>query len=55
MVTTAEGRGPFFGETIRENPVPMLGRLEDCDDPLIFLEKCYDFMALHAPFLLKNE
>ena len=26
---------------------PMFGRLEDTQDPLLYLEKCNDFLALH--------
>uniref|UniRef100_A0A8C1GVQ7 Reverse transcriptase domain-containing protein n=1 Tax=Cyprinus carpio TaxID=7962 RepID=A0A8C1GVQ7_CYPCA len=47
VVTTVEGRGHFLGRQPVKIQFPCFGRLEDCDDPLIFLEKCYDFMALH--------
>ncbi len=44
---TAEGRGRFMGKQPIKIQFPCFGRLDDCDDPLNFLEKCYDFMALH--------
>lgn len=44
---TVEGRGRFLGKQPIKIQFPCFGRLEDCDDPLIFLEKCYDFMTLH--------
>jgi len=47
VVTTVEGRGRFLGKQPVKIQFPCFCRIEDCDDPLIFLEKCYDFMALH--------
>lgn len=35
---TAEGRGPFMGKRPIRIQFPCFGRLEDCDDPLIFLD-----------------
>ncbi len=45
--TTVEGRGRFLGKQSIKIQFPCFGRLEDCVDPLIFLEKCYDVMVLH--------
>ncbi len=42
--TTVEGRGCYLGKQPIKIQFPCFGRL---DYPLIFIEKCYDFMALH--------
>ncbi len=37
----------YHGKSPIKMQFPMYGRLEDTQDPLLFLEKCEDFLALH--------
>lgn len=49
-------QGDLRGRMIGKSPVklqfPSFGRIEDCEDPLLYLEKCHDYLALNP---LTNE
>lgn len=42
-----EPRAPYGGKTPVKMHFPTFGKMEDVQDPLLFLEKCKDFLALH--------
>lgn len=42
-----EPKATYRGKSPIEMHFPMFGRMEDTTDPLLFLEKCKDYLALH--------
>lgn len=40
-------RGPYTGKKPIKIQFPFFGRAEDTSDPLLYLEKCHDYLALH--------
>ncbi|XP_060796136.1 uncharacterized protein LOC132898493 [Neoarius graeffei] len=46
-ITTKAPRGPYVGKKPIKIQFPCFGRTEDTSDPLLYLEKCHDYLALH--------
>ena len=46
-VDSSEQRGRFMGKTPIKLQFPCFGRMEDCSDPLLYVEKCNDYLSLN--------